>query len=151
MSRDAAGSRDASVGATALGETRDVVPFELDIPADQVADLHERLRRVRLPEPEPVDDWSQGIPTATVAELCRAWLEDHDLHALSDELNARGQYRTVIDGLGIHFLHVESPRPDAQPLLVTRGCPGSVVEFLDVVDALTDPPDASAPAFHLVA
>jgi pimeloyl-ACP methyl ester carboxylesterase len=151
MSRDAAGSRDTTARVTPLGATRDVVPFVLDVPTDQVTDLHERLRRVRLPEPEPVDDWSQGIPAAVVAELCRAWLEDHDVHALSDELNARGQYRTVIDGLGIHFLYAESPRPDAQPLLVTHGWPGSVVEFLDVLDALTDPADASDPAFHVVA
>jgi pimeloyl-ACP methyl ester carboxylesterase len=151
MARDAAGSRDTTARVTPLGATRDVVPFVLDVPTDQVTDLHERLRRVRLPEPEPVDDWSQGIPAAVVAELCRAWLEDHDVHALSDELNARGQYRTVIDGLGIHFLYAESPRPDAQPLLVTHGWPGSVVEFLDVLDALTDPADASDPAFHVVA
>src|ERR1700743_2120063 len=103
MASDASVSRDATDGTTPLGATRDVVGFELDIPADQVADLQERLRRVRLPEPEPVDDWSQGIPAATVAELCRSWLEDHDVHALSAELNDRGQYRTVIDGLGIHF------------------------------------------------
>ncbi|NMO89236.1 epoxide hydrolase family protein [Actinomycetospora sp. TBRC 11914] len=151
MSRDAAVDRDASAAAAPLGATRDVVPFELDIPDAQVADLHERLRRVRLPEPEPVDDWSQGIPAAVVAELCRAWLEEHDVHALAAELNGRGQYRTVIDGLGIHFLHVESPRHDAQPLLITHGWPGSVVEFLDVLDALTTPSDPSAPAFHVVA
>jgi epoxide hydrolase len=151
MSRDAAGPPTSTGSVVPLGATRDVVPFELDIPTDQVADLHERLRRVRLPEPEPVDDWSQGIPAATVAELCRSWLEDHDVHALSAELNARGQYRTVIDGLGIHFLYAESPRCDAQPLLVTHGWPGSVVEFLDVLDALTDPADASDPAFHVVA
>lgn len=151
MSRDADVSRDASSGTVPLGATRDVVPFELDIPADQVADLHERLRRVRLPEPAPVADWSQGIPAAAVAELCRAWLEEHDVHALAAELNSRGQYRTVIDGLGIHFLHAESPRRDARPLLITHGWPGSVVELLDVLDALTDPPEASDPAFHVVA
>lgn len=151
MSRDATAPRDATIDTTPLGDTREVVPFELDIPADQVADLHERLRRVRLPEPEPVEDWSQGIPAATVAELCRTWLEEHDVAALSDELNRRGQYRTVIDGLGFHFLHARSPRSDAQPLIITHGWPGSVVEILDVIDALTDPPEASDPAFHVVA
>ena len=151
MSRDAPAPRDGTTDTTPLGATRDVVPFVLDIPEDQVADLHERLRRVRLPEPEPVDDWSQGIPAATVAELCRAWLEDHDVHALADELNARGQYRTVIDGLGFHFLHVRSPRSDAQPLIITHGWPGSVVEVLDVLDALIAPENPSDPAFHVVA
>ncbi|GLZ54224.1 epoxide hydrolase family protein [Actinomycetospora sp. NBRC 106378] len=127
-----------------------VTGFVLDIPADQVADLHERLRRARLAEPEPVSDWSQGIPATVVSDLARAWLEEHDVAALSDELNGLGQFRTEIDGLGIHFLHVESPRRDAQPLLLTHGWPGSVVEFLDVVGPLTAPDDPSDPAFHLV-
>lgn len=128
-----------------------VTPFVLDIPTDQVADLHERLRRARVAEPEPVSDWSQGIPASVVADLARAWLEDHEVSTLSEELNGLGQYRTEIDGLGIHFLHVESPRRDAQPLLITHGWPGSVVEFLDVVGPLTAPDDPSAPAFHVVA
>lgn len=127
-----------------------VTPFVLDIPSDQVADLHERLRRARLAEPEPVDDWSQGIPATVVSDLARAWLEEHRVEALSDELNGLGQFRTEIDGLGIHFLHVESPRRDAQPLLLTHGWPGSVVEFLDVVGPLTAPDDPADPAFHLV-
>ena len=140
-----------TAGTTPLGETADVVGFELDIPADQVADLHERLRRARLPEPAPVDDWSQGIPAAVVAELTRTWLEGHDVAALQAELNGLGQYRTVVDGLGIHLMHAQSPRSDAQPLLITHGWPGSIVEFLDVVGPLTDPSDPSDPAFHVVA
>ena len=128
----------------------DVVPFVLDVPAAQVDDLHDRLRRVRLPEPETVDDTSQGLPHAVAVELCRAWLEDHDWRRLEAELNARGQWRTVVGGLGIHFLHVRSPRPDARPLVLTHGWPGSVVEFLDVLDDLVDPP-AGEPAFHVVA
>ncbi|MFC5065212.1 epoxide hydrolase family protein [Actinomycetospora atypica] len=146
-----AGNPAADAGTTPLGATEDVVPFELDVPADQVADLHERLRRARLPEPEPVGDWSQGIPSAVVAELTRAWLEDHDVTALQAELNDLGQYRTVVDGLGIHLMHVQSLRSDAQPLLITHGWPGSIVEFLDVVRPLTDPSDPVEPAFHVVA
>ncbi|GAA4870692.1 epoxide hydrolase family protein [Actinomycetospora straminea] len=131
----------------------EVVPFVLDVPEEQLADLRERLRRVRLPE--PATDPSQGIGLDAVGELCRAWLEEHDWRRVEDELNRRGQFRTAIDGLGIHFLHVRSPRRDARPLLVTHGWPGSVVEVLDVLDALVDPgdgPDGQAlPAFHVVA
>ena len=128
----------------------DPAPFVLDVPAEQLDDLAERLRRVRLPEPETVDDWSQGIPRSLVAELCRAWAEDHDWRRLETELNGLGQSRVEIDGLGIHFLHVRSPRADARPLVITHGWPGSVVEVLDVIGALTDPPEGE-PAFHVVA
>jgi len=125
------------------------VPFVLDVPEEQLTDLRERLRRVRLPE--PATDPGQGIGLDAVTELCRAWLEEHDWRRVEDELNRRGQFRTAIDGLGVHFLHVRSPRSDAQPLLVTHGWPGSVIEVLDVLDALTDPGDDSLPAFHVVA
>lgn len=131
----------------------EVVPFVLDVPDEQLLDLRERLRRVRLPE--PATDPSQGLGLDAVTELCRAWLEEHDWRRVEDELNRRGQFRTAIDGLGVHLLHVRSPRDDAQPLLVTHGWPGSVVEVLDVLDALTDPgdgPDGTPlPAFHVVA
>ena len=127
----------------------EIVPFVLDVPPEQLADLHERLRRVRLPE--PATDAGQGLGLDAVAELCRAWLEEHDWQRVEDELNRRGQFRTAIDGLGLHFLHVRSPRSDAAPLLVTHGWPGSVVEVLDVLDALTDPGDDALPAFHVVA
>lgn len=127
----------------------EIVPFVLDVPPEQIADLHERLRRVRLPE--PATDPGQGLGLDAVAELCRAWLEEHEWRRVEDELNRRGQYRTAIDGLGIHFLHVRSPRSDAQPLLVTHGWPGSVVEILDVLDALTDPGDDAVPAFDVIA
>jgi epoxide hydrolase len=127
----------------------DVVPFVLDVPPDQLDDLRERLHRVRLPE--PATDPGQGLGLDTVAELCRAWLDEHDWRRLEAELNRRGQFRTVIDGLGVHFLHVRSPRGDARPLIITHGWPGSVVEVLDVLDALTDPGDDALPAFHVVA
>jgi pimeloyl-ACP methyl ester carboxylesterase len=136
----------------------DVVPFVLDVPDDQLDDLRDRLRRVRLPEPETVApddpegrDWSQGVPQAYLGELVRSWLEEHDWRRLEAELNGRGQFRTVVGGLGIHFLHVRSTRPDARPLLITHGWPGSVVEFLDVLDGLVDPTDPACPAFHVVA
>lgn len=126
-----------------------VVPFVLDVPPDQLDDLRERLHRVRLPE--PATDPAQGLGLDAVSELCRAWLEEHDWRHLEAELNRWGQYRTVVDGLGVHFLHVRSPRADARPLIITHGWPGSVVEVLDVLDALTDPGDPALPAFHVVA
>ena len=112
--------------------------FEVSITEAEIADLRERLRRTRWPEPEPVDDWSQGLPLAYAQELCRSWAEDYDF-GFVQRLNVFPQYRDTIDGLGIHFLHVRSPEPDAFPLVLTHGWPGSVLEFLDVLGPLTDP------------
>ncbi|MFI5807690.1 epoxide hydrolase family protein [Streptomyces sp. NPDC051561] len=126
-----------------------VTPFRVAVPEADLVDLHERLGRTRWPEAETVDDWSQGIPLARVKELCAYWREGYDWRATEARLNALPQYRTEIDGLGVHFLHVRSPHPDATPLLLSHGWPGSVVEFLDLVGPLTDPADP-ADAFHVV-
>lgn len=128
-------------------------PFVVRITDAEIADLRERLRRTRWPEPETVDDWSQGVPLAYARELCRAWAEDYDF-GFADRVNAFPQYRDTVDGLGIHFLHVRSPEPDAFPLVLTHGWPGSVLEFLDVLGPLTDPRAHGgdpADAFHVVA
>jgi pimeloyl-ACP methyl ester carboxylesterase len=113
-------------------------PFEVRITDAEIADLRERLGRTRWPEPEPVTDWSQGLPLAYAQELCRSWAEDYDFGFVK-RLNAFPQFRDRVDGLGIHFLHVCSPEPDAFPLVLTHGWPGSVLEFLDVLGPLTDP------------
>jgi len=126
-----------------------VVPFKLEVPHSDIEDLKQRLRRTRLPEPQTVADWSQGVPLADVAEMCRIWREEHDWRRLEAELNTYDQYSTVIDGLDFHLLHVRSKREDARPLLITHGWPGSIVEFLDVLPALVDPPE-DQPAFHVV-
>ncbi|RZQ64356.1 epoxide hydrolase family protein [Amycolatopsis suaedae] len=123
-----------------------VTRFQLAIPEEQLADLRERLRRTRWPEAATVPDWSQGVPLDYVRELCRYWAEEYDWRATEARLNALPQFRTTIDGLGIHFLHVRSSRPDALPLVLTHGWPGSVVEFLKVIGPLTEGPDA----FHVV-
>jgi len=131
----------------------EIAPFHLEVSEDDLADLRERLARTRWPEPETVDDWSQGIPLAYVQELCAYWADRYDWRRAEARLNAIGQFRTEIDGLGIHFLHAPSPHPGALPLLVTHGWPGSVVEFLDVIGPLTDPPahgGDAADAFHVV-
>src|ERR1019366_3209638 len=116
-------------------------------------DLADRLCRTRWPERETVDDWSQGIPLAYVQDVCRYWMEEYDWQATEDRLNAIPQFKTELDGLGIHFLHIRSPERDALPLVLTHGWPGSIVEFLKVIGPLTDPArhgGDSSDAFHVV-
>jgi pimeloyl-ACP methyl ester carboxylesterase len=128
-------------------------PFEVSITEAEIADLRDRLRRTRWPEPETVDDWSQGVPLAYAQELCRSWAEDYDF-GFAERLNVFPQYRDTVDGLVIHFLHVRSPEPNALPLVLTHGWPGSVLEFLEVLGPLTDPRSHGgdpADAFHVVA
>jgi epoxide hydrolase len=120
-----------------------IEPFELDVPEAELDELRERLRRTRWPDAETVDDWSQGIPLGYVQELCAYWAAEYDWRRCETRLNGLGQLRTEIDGLGIHFLHVRSPDENAMPLLLTHGWPGSVVEFLKVVEPLRE-------SFHLV-
>ncbi|HEY6416015.1 MAG TPA: epoxide hydrolase, partial [Acidimicrobiales bacterium] len=131
----------------------DVTPFRIDIPEAELVDLRRRLEQTRWPERETVDDWSQGVPLAYVRELCEYWARSYDWRATEARLNALPQFRTELDGLGIHLIHVRSPHPAAQPLVLTHGWPGSIVEFLEVIGPLTDPVahggDASD-AFHVV-
>ena len=126
-----------------------IEPFRLDVPESELDDLRERLARARWPDPETVDDWSQGIPLAYLRELCEHWRSAYDWRRVEARLNAVGQFRTEIDGLPIHFLHARSPHEGALPLVLTHGWPGSVVEFLEVIRPLTGPPDG-ADAFDVV-
>ena len=131
----------------------EVTPFRIDTPESDLDDLRERLRRTRWPEAETVDDWSQGIPLAYVQELTGYWADRFDWRSTEALLNRLPQFRTDIDGLAIHFIHARSPHPDALPLIITHGWPGSVVEFLKVIGPLTDPPahgGDAADAFHVV-
>ena len=130
-----------------------MTPFRIDIPEADLDDLRQRLRRTRWPDPETVDDWSQGAPLAYVRDLCDYWLNRYDWRACEATLNRFPQFTTEIDGLPIHFLHVRSPQPDALPLVMTHGWPGSVIEFRKVIGPLTDPAahgGTAADAFHLV-
>src|SRR5918911_3735289 len=104
--------------------------FRVAVPEAALVDLRERLRRTRWPERETVDDWSQGVPLAYVEELCDYWASEYDWRATEARLNSLPQFRTEIDGVGIHFIHVRAERPDAIPLVMTHGWPGSIVEFL---------------------
>jgi pimeloyl-ACP methyl ester carboxylesterase len=130
-----------------------VESFRIEVPEAELDDLRYRLRRARRPERETVDDWSQGVPLAYLEELCDYWASEYDWRATEARLNALPQFRTKIDGLGIHFVHVRSEHPDAIPLLMTHGWPGSIVEFMKVIGPLTDPPahgGDAADAFDLV-
>ena len=130
-----------------------IEPFTIDIAQADLDDLGDRLRRTRWAEPETVDDWSQGIPSAYLREVCDYWADGYDWRATEQRLNRFPQFRTEIDGLGIHFLHVRSPHPEAQPLIITHGWPGSIVEFHKVIEPLTNPTafgGDAADAFHVV-
>jgi pimeloyl-ACP methyl ester carboxylesterase len=130
-----------------------VSPFRIEVPDAALTDLRERLRRTRWPEREPVDDWSQGVPLGYVRELCGYWADRYDWRATEVRLNALPQFRTDLDGLGVHFLHVRSRHPEAFPIVMSHGWPGSIVEFLKVIGPLTDPVahgGTAADAFHLV-
>ncbi|HEX3961074.1 MAG TPA: epoxide hydrolase [Trebonia sp.] len=131
----------------------DVRPFRVDIADMAIEDLRVRLHQTRWPEPQTVDDWSQGTPLSYARELCRYWLEDYDWPAANQRLNQFPQFMATVDGLDIHFIHVRSPLSTATPLVLTHGWPGSVVEFFKVIGPLTDPvAHGGSPedAFHVV-
>jgi pimeloyl-ACP methyl ester carboxylesterase len=126
------GTTDQS-GATAIR------PFHVDIPDEALEDLRRRIAAVRFPSRELVDDRSQGVQLATIQELVRYWTTDYDLGRCQARLNALAQFKTEIDGVDVHFIHVESRHEDALPLIMTHGWPGSVIELLETVGPLTDP------------
>ena len=131
----------------------EVLPFHIDVADAALVELRQRLARTRWPDAETVDDWSQGIPLAYVRELCSYWASTYDWRTTEERLNALGSSRTELDGLGIHFLHVRSSEPDALPLVLTHGWPGSIIEFHKVIGPLTDPVahgGDAADAFHVV-
>lgn len=139
------------------GPAGEVRAFRARAADDDLDDLRARLAAARLPEPETVHDappgpgrWEQGVPLTDLVDLVEYWRTGYDWRSFEARLDEIGQFRTTVDGLGIHFLHRRSPRTDATPLVLTHGWPGSVAEFVDVVDELADPGDADAPAFHVV-
>ncbi|WP_405656353.1 epoxide hydrolase family protein [Streptomyces sp. RK9] len=138
--------------------TNDVHTFRAHATDADLDDLRARLAAARLPEAETVRPaapgpgrWAQGVPLADLVDVVEYWRTGYDWRAFEARLDRIGQFRTTVDGLGIHFLHRRSARADATPLILTHGWPGSVAEFVDVVDELADPQDTAAPAFHVVA
>ena len=130
-----------------------IVPFSIHVDDSVIADLHRRLQNTRWPETETVDDWSQGAPLAYVQDVCRYWREDFDWRASERRLNRFSQFTTRLDELDIHFIHQRSPHPQAKPLLITHGWPGSIVEFHKVIEPLVDPVahgGSAADAFHVI-
>ncbi|HUK72612.1 MAG TPA: epoxide hydrolase [Streptosporangiaceae bacterium] len=122
--------------ATDLGVRR----FEVHVPEEDLADLRRRIAAARWPLKELVTDRSQGVQLATIQALVTYWGSDYDWRACEARLNSLPQFTTEIDGLDIHFIHVKSPHEDALPLIITHGWPGSVIEMLEVIGPLTDPP-----------
>ncbi|WP_207782016.1 epoxide hydrolase family protein [Phytoactinopolyspora limicola] len=128
-------------------------PFTINIPQDELDDLQSRLVRTRLTQELPDAGWDYGVPVEFVRRLVDYWKDGYNWREWEATLNSYPQFTTEIDGQNVHFLHVRSPEPDAFPLILTHGWPGSIVEFLDVIGPLTDPRahggDPSM-AFHLV-
>jgi pimeloyl-ACP methyl ester carboxylesterase len=131
----------------------DVRPFKIEIPEKDLDDLGQRLALTRLPEKETPDDWSQGVPLAYMREIVDYWQSDYDWRRAEAQINQFPQFVTELDGLNVHFIHVRSPEPNALPLVMTHGWPGSIVEFLKVIAPLADPASHGgdpADAFHVV-
>jgi pimeloyl-ACP methyl ester carboxylesterase len=118
----------------------DIRPVKIDTSEEAVADMRRRVAGARQPTPELVADRSQGVQLATIQELARYWTTEYDWRACEAKLNALPQFKTEIDGVDVHFIHVKSPHQGALPLIMTHGWPGSVIELLDVIGPLTDPP-----------
>lgn len=113
-------------------------PFTVSVPEEDVRDLRARLGNTRWPDPETVDDWSQGVRSDHLRSLVDDW-QRHDWRRFEHRINQYPQYLIEIDGLDVHFLHVRSPNAGALPLILTHGWPGSVIDFLPMIGPLTDP------------
>jgi pimeloyl-ACP methyl ester carboxylesterase len=122
-----------------IAEDDSIRPFQVHIPEAQLLDLRQRIAATRWPEKETVTDESQGVQLATIQALARYWATDYDWRKCEAKLNALPQFTTQIDGLDIHFIHVRSRYPNALPMILTHGWPGSVLELLKVIGPLTDP------------
>jgi pimeloyl-ACP methyl ester carboxylesterase len=137
-----------------MADNTEIRPFHIDISQTELDDLRDRLARTRWPDELPGQEWSYGVSLSRVKELAEYWRTAYDWREHEARLNKSPQFTTMIDGQNIHFLHVRSPEPDAMPLIITHGWPGSVAEFLDVIGPLTDPRAHGGDptdAFHVVA
>lgn len=138
---------------TVSSENSEIRPFRIDIPQADLDDLADRLARTRWTDELPGVGWTYGAPTSYLRGLAEYWRTSYDWRAHEAALNAFPQFTTTIDGQDVHFLHVRSPEPDALPLILTHGWPGSFVEMQKIVGPLTDPRAHGgdpADAFHVV-
>ena len=136
-----------------MGDKTPLRTFHVEFPAAAVTELRRRITATRWPTKELVEDRSQGVQLATLQELARYWATEYDWRKCEARLNALPQFKTEIDGVEIHFIHVQSRHENALPLIMTHGWPGSVIELLETVGPLTDPiayGGTAADAFHLV-
>lgn len=132
----------------------DIREFTVNIEQSELDELRDRLARTRWPEPETCEGWDQGIPLSYTRELAGYWEKEYDWRQCEQKLNSWPNFKTEIDGVDIHFIHRRSPNPNALPLVITHGWPGSVIEFHKIIDALADPAahgGDAADAFHVVA
>lgn len=154
-------SNDITSQQTATGTGTDtdtdtdtrIRPYRISVPQADLDDLRERLARTRWARDLPGAGWERGVPTGYLRELADYWAKGYDWRAHEAALNAHAQFITTIDGASVQFLHLRSAQPDATPLLLLHGWPGSIVEFLDMIGPLTDPAAHGgdpADAFHLV-
>ena len=131
-----------------------ITPYRVDIPQVALDDLLDRLGRTRWPDELPGVGWDLGVPLDYLKGLAEYWATAYDWRSQEAALNEFAQFTTVIDDQTVHFLHVRSPEPDALPLLITHGWPGSIAEFLDIISPLVDPAAHGgdpADAFHVIA
>ncbi|MFD3454522.1 epoxide hydrolase family protein [Streptomyces sp. NPDC058691] len=143
-------SRKEPVAAKGSASVR---PFRVDVPERDLDELHRRIVATRWPDRETVHDQSQGVQLATMHKLARYWATSYNWRKIEAKLNSLPQFLTEIDGLDIHFLHIRSRHPNALPMILTHGWPGSILEFLKVIDPLTNPTahgGSAEDAFHLV-
>jgi pimeloyl-ACP methyl ester carboxylesterase len=136
-----------------VGDDARIRPFAFHAPQSELTDLRRRIASTRWPSRELVTDASQGVQLATMRELARTWQTDYDWRKFESRLNRWPQFMTTIDGVDIHFIHVRSKHPDALPVIVTHGWPGSIVEQMKIIDPLTDPTahgGAASDAFDIV-
>src|SRR5688572_21179947 len=142
-----------SMPAAAENNDAAIRPFRVNVPNADLAELKRRLAATRWPTKELVEDRSQGVQLATLKALVRYWATDYDWRKAEARLNGYPQFVTKIDGVDIHFIHVTSRHPNAMPLIMTHGWPGSVIELLETIGPLTDPTKyggTPGDAFHLV-
>jgi hypothetical protein len=128
-------------------------PFKVKVPEKDLVELRRRIAMTRWPDKETVADQSQGVQLAKLEDLVRYWGTDYDWRKAEARLNALPQFTTNIDGVDIHFIHVRSRHPNALPLIITHGWPGSVIEQLKVIAPLTDPTEhggSATDAFDVV-
>jgi len=154
----AASAASAALGALPLearatADSSAIRPFRVAVSDEAIAEMHSRLAATRWPLAETVKDKSQGVQLARLRELVGYWHADYDWRKVETRLNALPMFVTEIDGLDIHFIHLRSPHPNAMPMIMTHGWPGSILEFMKVIGPLTDPTahgGNAEDAFHLV-